>query len=115
MRRLALVLGRSLIALLTVWCLGCSSFETLLASWTDRGPSQAAAYVTAEEGPSTPSGTVGDDAGRDDTCPCVHCAGARPVRPPVTSQVHPVPDTYPAAPPSFASVEHEPLVPPPRG
>ncbi|HEU4630544.1 MAG TPA: hypothetical protein VFS08_12415 [Gemmatimonadaceae bacterium] len=60
-----------LTALLTVWCLGCSSFEVLLDHWGDTHPpvatvvagSDAAAPDATERGAAESGGTHADDAG----------------------------------------------------
>jgi hypothetical protein len=120
---------RALTALVTVWCLGCSAYEPLLAGLL--GTSAGLGMACDSEGEMSGSATVtagaSHDAGdakvasaaaatpdRGFACSCQSCHSAAPVVLSVVSQAALtayLPESTPASP---LSIARAPLVPPPQ-
>ncbi len=115
---------RSLTALVTVWCLGCSAFDPLIANLFP--DSAGAMMVCASEAPSggtslqdsdrraTSVSAIADEGDRGASCDCGSCYAPAPTallsaRPP-----SPVPQQSAAELGLPPSVERAPLVPPPQ-
>jgi hypothetical protein len=138
MRRLSRAnhLLRSLTALVTVWCLGCSSFEPLLAGLgfgtasvgmecgldgaMNVGSAAAERVAVADAGVSS-SGherTVkapASEHARGYDCGCQSCHAASPVQLAFLGAPAPGPDVPVSTPIALSSVARQPLVPPPQG
>ena len=118
---------RTFTALVTVWCLGCSAFEPLLAGLTgesggfgmacasERGPEGLSTVVNAGGGgamivdaPST--GNSPDDC----LCQCQGCHAPSPNAIEVILERLAPPSLPSAGPDAFLSVARQPLVPPPQ-
>jgi len=125
---IALRLVRSMTALITVWCLGCSSYEpmlgALLGSVDSAGMScdgkggmedqTSSVPESSSDSPSTASVSASTNGSQHSfSCGCQSCQAASPS----TLGVASTPFTPPRPPHSlfvnFLSVEREPLVPPP--
>jgi hypothetical protein len=121
---------RAFTALITVWCLGCSSFEPLLAELlgSAAGPEMVCASEGGTRGAMSPGASsassdvstvsVGTSeeatSARGFTCDCQGCYAPSPALPAVALDALPAlgqPHTEPAMP---LSIEREPLVPPPQ-
>ena len=110
MRATLFALTRCLTAVLTVWCLGCQSFELVLEHWVERPPA-AADEGTARAAWDT--GASGVEHGGD-ACPCasghavtsLELGGtALPTEAPLPAETHLT---------ALASIAPEPLDPPPQ-
>ncbi|HUR76819.1 MAG TPA: hypothetical protein VMZ22_02650 [Acidimicrobiales bacterium] len=112
---------RTLTALVTVWCLGCSAFDPLIESLL---PGDHPTMVCASEAPSTvqlvkqEGGSIGAPANRDAndgaSCGCGFCSAPAP-----TELVSSVPAPMVPQQPGLdaitpASVARTPLLPPPQ-
>lgn len=112
---------RSLTALVTVWCLGCSAFDPLITSLI---PGGSRMMVCASEGPETVqsvtqhhasiSAPADRDAGDGATCGCGSCNAPAPTGFVVAAPPRPVPHQAIADPLTPPSVARTPLVPPPQ-
>lgn len=111
-------LARLITATLTVWCLGCSSFDALLDHLLGRDSRSqiscmSATAAGAVDGPSM-SASCDEQGARDAIgCGCGHCVALRtvasaPLRAPATP-----PQDFAALTAYPLSVEPVPLVPPP--
>ena len=120
---------RALTALITVWCLGCSSFEPLLAGLLgSAGPGMVCASEGGSESAKSPGTDVAGDRGsaasigtseegaslRGFACDCQGCYAPSPVLPTVALDPLPAPSQPLTEPATPSSVEREPLVPPPQ-
>lgn len=112
---------RSLTALVTVWCLGCSAFDPFITSLI---PGGSRMMVCASEGPETVQSVMQDhasisapadrDAGDGATCGCGSCNAPAPTGFVVAAPPRPVPYQAIADPLTPPSVARTPLVPPPQ-
>jgi hypothetical protein len=120
---------RALTAIVTVWCLGCSAYEPVLAellgtSGAPRMPcdseSEMGGSPTVTAGASHGAGdakvasAAATTSGRGFACGCQSCHAAAPVVLSVVSQTALtayLPESTPAAP---LSIARAPLVPPPQ-
>ena len=115
---------RCVTALLTVWCLGCSAFDELLACLV---PGAGPTMVCASEG-TTAGGTAqaatehrssaimaaADEGGTGADCDCGSCHAPAPTQLVIASPNPPLSD-QPAADPGVApTTTQTPLVPPPQ-
>ena len=111
----------SLTALVTVWCLGCSAFDPLIARLIsgDRPmmvcASEAPASVqsTASENPSV-SAPADRDASDGATCGCASCTAPAPTGFAVAGPAQALPQQPTTDAGSPTSVVRTPLVPPPQ-
>jgi len=119
--RLTRTLG-CLTALLTVWCLGCSAFDPLIASLFPEsgrmmvcaGDAPVSAIQTATQDEQAASIAAADSDGDGAACDCGSCYAPAPAALAVASPPGPLPQqpaAEPGLPPSF---ERAPLVPPPQ-
>lgn len=119
---------RALTALVTVWCLGCSAYEPLLAELLSgsAGPGMACASES-EVSASATAAVASYDAGdakvataadgtsdRGFECGCQSCHSAAPVVLSVLSQASLTPYVPESPPGELLSVPRAPLVPPPQ-
>jgi hypothetical protein len=124
MRRPSLVTRvlRSLTALVTVWCLGCSAFDPLIASLF---PGDGPMMVCASEGPrsvqpgatneSSVSAPAPDRGASDGTsCGCASCTAPAPTGFAVAAPAQALPQQPATDAISPSSVARTPLVPPPQ-
>ncbi len=118
MRSLSNRLARLITATLTVWCLGCSSFDVLLDHLLGRDGGSPISCMS-EAGTGSVDGAMitasGEEQGVRDAigCGCSHCVALRtaasaPLRAPATP-----PQNFAALIAYPVSVEPIPLVPPP--
>jgi hypothetical protein len=125
----ALRIVRSLTALITVWCLGCSSYEPMLSAFLGSGA--AATMACDGSGGMDDTSPVVLSAPADSTkgpqvsppsegaqcmiaCSCQSCQSASP-NPLGVASIRLSPPSLPLSSfMSFASVVREPLVPPPE-
>lgn len=121
---------RGLTALATVWCLGCSAFEPILAalhggsagSWmdcaSDGSPERAASARQAGEGGYTlavsNSAVDADPSTQDFACQCQGCHAPSPTATEVAADRPAMPTVPSNSPATLLSVVREPLVPPPQ-
>jgi len=121
---------RTLTALITVWCLGCSSFEPLLARLlgSAAGPGMVCASEVGTEGAMRPSASAAakdvstvsvgasDEAtsARGFACDCQGCYAPSPALPAVALDPLAAPGQSHSDPTAPLSIEREPLVPPPQ-
>jgi hypothetical protein len=118
---------RSLTALVTVWCLGCSAFDPLLqamvgapgARLMNCASESAVATAAPSAGASARTSVViapategGTDAGV--SCGCDSCHAPAPSSLALTLPPAAVPQRASTDPTAPASVERSPLVPPPQ-
>lgn len=113
-------LARALVALITVWCLGCSGYEPLLDSLlgnADGGMSCAEMVQSADHGASATSSAVGAATAQHDSFDC-GCGQSCHASSPLSGTPRSVLDVVPAVaslevstPPS---VTRAPLLPPPE-
>lgn len=122
---------RTAIALVTIWCLGCSAYDPLLDSLfgSSAGSGMACASDAGARGTDAPAAkagtgdsvpsvsamaTDGGHSGGGFACGCQSCHAASPA----ATAVAPAPLELPSAPAAEAatlvSAEREPLVPPPQ-
>lgn len=111
---------RGLIAIITVWCIGCSSFEPILERLVS---DDAAANASCMGDKSPPTSDRGDgiialmSTPAPSTaigCACMDCVAAEPVVLALLGQSHSTPETPLAPLPAFLGTPREPQVPPPR-
>jgi hypothetical protein len=122
---------RALTALVTVWCLGCSSFEPLLASLLGeegvggmacasesaiRGPRPGRSAGAANDGRLAVNAVAALDteAHRDFNCGCQSCIAMSLPALLVDAGPSVVPSVPASEPLTLVSIEREPLVPPPQ-
>jgi hypothetical protein len=120
---------RALTALVTVWCLGCSAYEPLLAELL--GPSAGRGMACDSEGQMVGSAAVTTAAPHDAggakvasaaaatsdqgfACNCQSCHSATPVVLSVVSQATLTPYLPESTPAELLSIARAPLVPPPQ-
>jgi hypothetical protein len=124
-------LTRIAIALVTVWCLGCGAFESLVASLS-RTASVGMNCGSDQTGGRVPPGgaTVTNDDGRPShdqivgapdhhnrgsySCDCASCYSVSPVTIALALNPLAAPDAIPTMAAFFESAKREPLVPPPQ-
>src|SRR5689334_6016172 len=109
-RSIALRVGSALTALLTVWCLGCSGFEPLVAAMSDHpaAPSVASA-------PLDGTSMMAQAECADSDCACGHtCIAEWPASPatPASRALAPTAASIDLAQPP--SIARRPLIPPPE-
>jgi hypothetical protein len=111
---------RGALAVLTMWCVGCSSFEPMLESWLTDETSALATYMGEESGSasaptdasivlnsaSPPAAQVG--------CGCTDCIAEEPAVPGLANAAHATPEAPFPTPAAFSGIGREPQVPPPR-
>jgi len=116
---------RCFTALLTVWCLGCSAFDALLACLV---PGAGPTMTCASEGPvaseTAQAGTerqssaimagVDDHAGSGADCDCGSCHAPAPTQLAIASPHPPLSDQPPHDPGIAPTTTRAPLVPPPQ-
>ena len=120
-RSLLMKLAHPLFAILAVWCLGCSSFDSLL---------ERAFAASASTQVDCMSAPTGQDATRDtapsvvradheqqaaDGCGCSHCLGVQQESGTISPIRQPVPEAVIATIGRELRADREPLVPPPQG
>jgi hypothetical protein len=120
---------RALTALVTVWCLGCSAYEPLLAGLlgTSAAPGMACDSEGEMRGSATVTAGASHDAGdakiasaaaatsdRGFACSCQSCHSAAPVVLSVVSQAALTPYLPESTAASPLSIARAPLVPPPQ-
>ena len=110
-------LARLSTALLTVWCLGCSSFDVLLAHVFGRTGASVVSCMTAADTPTdalTMMSVSEREIARDAIgCGCDHCVALRTVASMQVRAPSPEVQIYLAVIDIVRSVEPIPLVPPP--
>ena len=124
-------LARVAIAVITVWCLGCESFESLAGS-VDRTSSSRMNCGSDQTGSAVPSisDPVAAEAGGSShdrtvraldendpgsySCSCSSCSSVSPVTIAFALSPVPAPEVILTSAPLFESVKREPLVPPPQ-
>lgn len=122
---------RAFTALVTVWCLGCSGFEPLLAAFGQAGangvmtcgsavqrpdpgaPATVAPIVTAGGQSSVQAASGQDDMGGF-TCSCQSCTAESLARGTVAPSVQHAPSSPLFEPAIFVSFARQPAVPPPE-
>ena len=118
------------VALVTVWCLGCSGFEPRLGFLTDnsaagmncgseqsRGsvPLKGAASATEHRGPNETQIVASLDQNEQATsCGCRSCYSVLPLAHSLALEPVPTSKAIPGTEPFLESVKREPLVPPPQ-
>ena len=118
---------RAFTALVTVWCLGCSAFEPLLAGLTGEsgGFGMSCASEPGREGLSTVVTAGGggamtvdapstENSPDDCLCQCQGCHAPSPNAIEVILERLAPPSLPSAGPDAFLSVARQPLVPPPQ-
>jgi len=104
------------VALITIWCLGCSGYEPLLGSLSG-AQSKVMSCASAEAsdgGAATTISTVASSHDRFD-CGCSgSCHAPRPVEQPTVAERLAIPRVEQAAMREPASVSRPPLLPPPE-
>jgi hypothetical protein len=119
-----------LVALVTVWCLGCGAFEPLLGFLTDSAaagmncgseqtggslPLQGSAAESEHSGSrETQIVTSLDQHKESISCACGSCYSVSPHTLALALEASPAPQAVPGTAPFFESVKREPLVPPPQ-
>ncbi len=112
--------ARSVFGLLTIWCLGCASLDSVIQQLTGFGDRSTAACMTANESapPSVemalapqPKASQTGDAG----CGCTQCVGVETAPLSLVAAAQPTPDTFAETLGGPLSDNREPLVPPPQG
>jgi hypothetical protein len=115
-------------ALVTVWCLGCSAFDPLLALLGgSSGPMMVCASDGGAPAPQNPTvattsstvdtvsiAPVSSQATHGDVCGCQSCQAAQSDRLDQQIAAQPTPRIERAEPPAPASVTRTPLLPPPQ-
>lgn len=114
-------IGRALTGLLAIWCLGCTSYDVLLAHLL-RGPDAGQSCIMADETPpNAPEGTSTVQAAADDVristdgCGCSRCVAVEVSSPPRALDPQRTPEGAERVVGTALSVDREPLVPPPLG
>lgn len=125
---LGLRLARALLAFSTVWCLGCSSYEVILASilgarvattmMTCGGEDSAASTMTeigAHDTATAMTSVAASGGAHGFDCGCGNSCHAPSVQAAVSNASRgPLPSDGPAAPTAPASITRAPLLPPPE-
>lgn len=126
--------ARAVIALITVWCLGCSAFDPVIEQLLGRGAGMACmnadgsdtgrATSSAESSRTVASPRAGADGSTrtlvtaqdrsGDACGCQSCNAASPEPLVVPSRLIGLPQQHAAEPHALLGVGREPLVPPPQ-
>jgi hypothetical protein len=111
---------RGLLAVLTVWCIGCSSFEPMLERWMSDDASASAGCMGGESR-STPATSDANIAVKSAPAPavqlgcgCTDCIAAEPIVLALDDAPHATPEAPFAPVPAFLGIVREPQVPPPR-
>jgi hypothetical protein len=121
-------IGRAVTALVTVWCLGCSSFEPLLdsllgaegtgmMSCASEQMAQPSAGEPTVASTGTPAGSPTLDlppAGSRFSCACTSCQAPTPQAPIVAAVAEPMPGIEPSTLTTPLSVTRAPIAPPPE-
>src|SRR5258705_6980398 len=125
---------RSLTALITVWCLGCSSFDPFLASLgrgtaslgMECGSGEVMIVRSANAGASSMPAAAQSSAGSERgvqapaehaqgyDCGCQSCHAPTPTQFAFVGAPSPAPDAPVSTPVALSSVVRAPLVPPPQ-
>lgn len=111
---------RGLIAVLTVWCIGCSSFESMLESWMSEDGSASASCMGGEgkSASDTKSANIAVKSaavpGIQVGCGCADCIAAEPVVLSLIGAQQATPQAPVGPVPAFLGIAREPQVPPPR-
>ena len=112
---------RGMLTALTIWCIGCSSFEPMIQSWLTHEPPAAPACM-GDESDAPPANESASRAisfplatGAEPGCGCTDCIAEEPVVIALASPPRVTPDAPLPALPSFIGIVREPQVPPPRG
>src|SRR5438105_4101874 len=112
---MALLPGRVthvLTALLTVFCLGCESFDSLLDALVHRaGSAQVSCMTMSADDSGTPDASAVTAVSA--SCGCDHCAAVQVAPPPPPIVPLPTPTEVVAVLGSALTVARPPLVPPP--
>lgn len=112
--------GRTLFAILAVWCLGCSSFDILVEQLS----ASAVTPCTDESRGSSPSENgaanvlmsvaSSDKSTMSGNCGCTHCVGVEPVVFAVVVPHRPMPEAFQKIIENPMRISTEPAVPPPQ-
>ena len=116
---------RFLTALLTVWCLGCSAFDELLACLVpDAGPTMTCAsegsvtggtaQLATERQSSAIMAAASEDGGTGADCDCGSCHAPAPTQVSIASPNPQLSDQPAHAPGIAPTTTRAPLVPPPQ-
>jgi hypothetical protein len=119
-----------LVAVVTVWCLGCGAFEPLLGLLTDgaatgmncgseqaRGSVPLKGATAAGEQGGTGQTQIVASLGQHEqgvSCACGSCYSVSPLTLSLALEPVPTPHAISGTVPFFESVKREPLVPPPQ-
>ena len=115
--------SRALTALLTVWCLGCSAFDPIIAQLAGLnagmicGADDIGTGVVLSTGADGETATVGqiDENGESPVvCDCQSCAAPAPALAADAAEPSPAPGTDAADRVTPPGLDREPLVPPPQ-
>jgi hypothetical protein len=115
--------SRALTALLTVWCLGCSAFDPIIAHLAGLkagmicGADEIGTGGVVSTGDGNETATVGpvdEDGEGPVVCDCQSCAAPAPALVADAAEPSPAPGTEAADRVTPPGLDREPLVPPPQ-
>jgi hypothetical protein len=110
-------LARALTGVVAVWCLGCTSFNTLIEIFLDEPAAGSASCVMADDAataaPESPAFASVDERAAVDACGCSHCIAIQVIASAIAPIRHPLPDAIVRELKPAHSVDRQPLVRPP--
>ena len=113
--------GHPMFAILAIWCMGCSSFDTLLDQAFGGSASAQSVCMTADVSQDLatqaliPAVQAEGDQGDELGCGCSHCVGVSAVAASASIVGHPTPEALIGKIGRALRADRQPLVPPPQG